>query len=345
MAKLVNDYRPILVVDAREFTAAGSYLQKFGLIQRYDALLQYATTANYPEFLTKASQEWYHAPMVAALKAQGLANDWYYTVSENPEEKRLSMGGPQPENLRNANGLKNSVSLLVATRGVGIGATHIQRRVHAHVTAISSALRSTADRAENLEQVRSFVTRDISAKACRDQVVVEATATPMQREVEFLDPATGADRTVRVDWDSSLNLRATKTRARPCGYWLSPRSTEAVERLKLLGVQVLRVAESGPALAETFRETARETGPRQDARRTMGGDEEIVRVQVSPLRSAIDVPAGSFYVPLNQARANLAVATLEPDTQHSYFAHRIINELGDAARIMTNPSLVFEEPD
>ncbi|MBU0746486.1 MAG: DUF2817 domain-containing protein [Gammaproteobacteria bacterium] len=343
LAQVVNDYRPILVVDAHEYTVVGRYLQKFNAIQRYDALLQYTTTANYPEFLTKASQEWYHQPMVAALKGQGLTSDWYYTTSTNPDDKRISMGGTQPDTGRNVNGLKNTVSLLIETRGVGIGRMHIQRRVHAQVTAITSALRSTADRAANLEQVRSFVVRDISAQACRDQVVVEAAATPTQRDLDFLDPETGADKPIRVEWNSSLTLRPTKTRARPCGYWLAASSTEAVERLRLLGLQVLRIAESGSVLADTYRETARESGDRQDVIGTIAGSSDIVRVQVSPVRSAIDVPAGSFYVPLNQPRANLAVAALEPDTQNSYFANRLIEDLGQTARVMSTPSLVFEE--
>ena len=345
LAQVVNDYRPILVVDAHEYTVVGRYLQKFNAIQRYDALLQYATTANYPEFLTKASQEWYHPPMVAALKAQGLTSDWYYTTSTNLEDKRISMGGTQPDTGRNVNGLKNTVSLLIETRGVGIGRMHIQRRVHAQVTAIASALRSTAERASSLEQVRSFVARDISAQACRDQVVVEAEATPTQRELDFLDPQTGADRPLRVEWNSSLALRPTKTRARPCGYWLSAQSTTAVERLRLLGLQVMRVAEPGSALADIYRETAREAGSRQDVIGTIAGGTGIVRVEVSPVRSAIDVPAGSFYVPLNQPRANLAVAALEPDTQNSYFANHLLEALGDTARIMAPPSLVFEETD
>ncbi|MFN7152886.1 MAG: M14 family zinc carboxypeptidase [Acidovorax sp.] len=343
LAQVINDYRPILVVDAHEYTAVGRYLQKFNAIQRYDALLQYTTTANYPEFLTKASQEWYHQPMVAALKAQGLTSEWYYTTSTNPDDKRISMGGTQPDTGRNVNGLKNTVSLLIETRGVGIGRMHIQRRVHAQVTAITSALRSTADRANNLEQVRSFVVRDISAQACRDQVVIEAAATPTQRDLDFLDPETGADKQIRVDWNSSLTLRSTKTRARPCGYWLAASSTAAVERLKLLGLQVLRIAESGSVLADTYRETARESGDRQDVIGTIAGGTGIVRVQVAPVRSAIDVPAGSFYVPLNQPRANLAVAALEPDTQNSYFANRLIEDLGHTARVMSTPSLVFEE--
>ena len=345
LAQVINDYRPILVVDAHEYTVVGRYLQKFNAIQRYDALLQYTTTANYPEFLTKASQEWFHQPMVAALKAQGLTSDWYYTTSTNLQDKRISMGGTQPDTGRNVHGLKNTVSLLIETRGVGIGRMHIQRRVHAQVTAITSALRTTAERAAHLEQVRSFVVRDVSAQACRDQVVIEAEATPTQRDLDFLDPETGADRSIRVDWNSSLTLRNTKVRARPCGYWLSANASAAVERLRQLGIQVMKVAEPGSVLAESYRETARETGNRQDVIGTIAGGGDIVRVQVSTLRSAIDAPAGSFYVPLNQPRANLAVAALEPDTQNSYFANHLIQELGQSARVMAVPSLVFEETD
>nr|WP_265290215.1 M14 family metallopeptidase [Verminephrobacter eiseniae] len=345
LAQVVNDYRPILVLDAHEFTVAGRYLQKFNAIQRYDALLQYTTTANYPEFLTKASEEWYHQPLLAALEAQDLTSHWYYTTSTDMQDQRISMGGTQPDTSRNVNGLKNAVSLLIETRGVGIGRMHIQRRVHTQVTAIASALRSTAERAADLEQVRSFVAREVSAQACRGQVVVEAAATPTRRELDFLDPDTGADRRLSVEWNSSLALRPVKARFRPCGYWLAASATAAVERLKQLGLQVMRIAEPGAMLAETYLETARESGDRQDVRGSIAGNAGILRVQVTPMRRAIDAPAGSFYVPLNQPRAPLAVAALEPDTQNSYFANRVIADLADIARVMAIPALVFDETE
>ncbi|MBO9680172.1 MAG: M14 family metallocarboxypeptidase [Acidovorax sp.] len=345
LAVLARNYRPIAVLDAHEYTVVGRFLQKFHAIQRYDALLQHATTANLPEFMTKAAREWYRDPMVEALRAQNLSSEWYYTTSTDPQDLRVSMGGTQPDTGRNVNGLKNTVSLLIETRGVGIGRAHIQRRVHTQVTAIASALRSTAERAANLEQVRSYVTRDISAQACHGQVVIEAAPTAGQRDLTMLDPDTGTDRTVRVDWNSSLELRTLKARARPCGYWLAAGAAPAVERLKLLGLQVMRVAEPGSVLADTYAETARESGIRQDVRGTIAGGEDIVRVQVTPMRAAIDVPAGSYYVPLNQPLANLAVAALEPDTQNSYFANRLVPGLSDTARVMATPSLVFEETD
>ncbi|WP_404302805.1 M14 family zinc carboxypeptidase [Alicycliphilus denitrificans] len=345
LARLVRDYRPMAIIDAHEYTVAGRFLEKFQAIQRYDVLLQHATTANLPEFMTKAALEWYRAPMLKALDAQNLSQEWYYTTSTRMDDLRLSMGGTQPDTGRNVNGLKNAVSMLLETRGVGIGRAHIQRRVHSHVTAVSSALRSTVERADNLAQVRSYEARDIAAQACRGDIVVEAGPTPTQHELIMLDPESGADRTLRVDWNSSLQLKTLKKRPRPCGYWLAGRAGDAVERLKLLGVQVMRVAEPGSVLADIYLETSRETTERQDVRGSVAGDQAIIRVQVTPTRSVIDVPAGSYYVPLNQPLANLAVAALEPDTQNSYFANHLIGHLGDTARVITPPPLVFEEVD
>ena len=343
LAALVRNYRPIAVIDSHEFTVAGPYLEKFHALQRYDALLQYATVANAPEFFTKASREWYHAPMVRSLTAQNLANDWYYTTSANPDDLRLSMGSTQPDALRNVNGLKNSVGMLVATRGIGLEKTHIQRRVHTHITAITSALRSTAERAASLEQVRSFVVRDTSALACRDHVTIDATTTPERRDITMLDPQTGADRVLQVDWDSALKLRTLQTRPRPCGYWLPASASTAIERLKLLGLQVLRVAEPGSMLADTYSATTNAKSPLENARNTASDARDTRQTPVQLVRSAIDVAAGSYYVPLNQPLAALAVAALEPDTPHSYFANQLIDSLADTARVVGTPSLIFEE--
>ena len=327
IAALTRDYRPILVLDAHEYPASGALLPKFQGLARHDALLQYATTANLHEFLTKSAREWYQEPMVRALKTQGLSTDWYHTTSDRPDDRALRMGSEQPDASRNVHGLKNIVSLEVHTRGADLGRAHLQRRVHTHVTAISSALRSTAERASSLEQVRSFIARETIAQACRDTIVTHAGQNPEQREITLLDPETGADKLLRVDWKSSLTLRPLTQRVRPCGYWLAPEAGTAVERLRMLGLQVLRVAETAPLLADTY-----QAPPPGGPLRPMG-----------LLRSAIDAPAGSYYVPLNQTLAPLAMAALEPDTPYSYFTHRLIDRVQDTARVMTTPSLVFED--
>jgi hypothetical protein len=311
-------------------------------VQKYDALLQYATTANIPEFLTKASEEWYRRPLVTALNAQGLSNAWYYTTSTDITDKKISMGGTQPDTGRNVNGLKNTVSLLIETRGVGIGRLHIQRRVHTHVTALSSVLTSTAQRANELGQLQPYIEKEIAAQACKNEAVVEAGPTLLQQDLAMLDPVTGADKALRVDWNSALTLRKIKARARPCGYWLSASAKTAVERLRLQGVQVMRVTEAGSVLGDMYRETARSAGARQDVRGSISDAGQIIKTEVSLQRGVIDTPSGSYYVPLNQPLANLVIAALEPDTQNSYFANQLIDSLAGTARVLSEPSLKTE---
>lgn len=343
LAALARDYRPTVVVDAHEYTVAGRFVEKFSAIQKFDALFQYATTPNLPEFLTKAAEEWYRRPLLSALKAQGLGSEWYYTTSSDLQDKKISMGGTLADTGRNVDGLKNAVSLLIETRGGGLGRLHIQRRVHTHVTAIMSVLGSTAQRAAELHELRPYLDKEVSGLACKNDAIIEAAPTSVQYELLMLDPLNGADKVVVVDWDSALVLRPVKTRPRPCGYWLSASATTAVERLRLHGVQVLRVTEAGSLLGDNYREISRIPGERMDVRGSISDANRIVVVQVGLTRSLIDVARGSYYVPLSQPMGNLVIAALEPDTQSSYFANRLLPDLQGIARVMAPPSLKLEE--
>ena len=337
-----RDYQPEVVVDAHEYTVVGRFLEKFGAIQKYDALLQYATTANLSEFMPRASDEWFRRPVVNALNAQRLSSEWYYTTSTDAQDKRIAMGGTQPDTGRNVYGLRNAVSLLVETRGVGIGRMHLQRRVHTQVTALGSVLQSASQRADDLTKLRSYMEREAAGQACRGDVVTLAGPTATRRALVMLDPATGADRSIDVEWLSALELRTLKSRPRPCGYWLSASSTAVVDRLQLLGVEVMRVAEPGALLGEAYRETARSSGERADVRGTIADGTQVLKVEVDLVRGVQDAPMGSFYVPLAQPLANLIVAAMEPDTQNSFYANRIIDALQNHARIVNEPTVRME---
>lgn len=346
LAQLTRDYHPMVIVDAHEYPAAGPILEKFGGVQKYDALLQYATTANLPEFLTKAAEEWFRRPVVAALNSQGLTSDWYYTTSADPADKRIAMGGPQADSLRNVGGLKNTVSLLIETRGVGLGRQHLQRRVYTHVVAITRILASTAQRASELEQLIPFVEQDVPAQACQGGAVVQAVQTPAPHELFLLDPLTGADQILRTSWDSSLLLNIVKARVRPCGYWLSAASREAVERLRLQGVQMVRVTEPGTMLGDIYDDGSLKVDMPKSADATPAGMvAPALKPSIEIVRGVIDAPIGSYYLTMNQPLANLLIAALEPDSPSSYFASGMLSDLGNVARVMSEPSITAEKLD
>ena len=63
----------------------------------------------------------------------------------------------------------------------------------------------------------------------------------------------------------------------------------------------------------------------------------------SPQGSVGGAHAGYRVYPCKDGR--VAVAALEPDTQNSYFANRLVDDLSHTARVMATPALVFEEID
>jgi hypothetical protein len=338
LARLTRDFQPITVLDAHEYAVHGNYLQKFGAVQKYDALFHYTTTANLSEFLTKAAAEWYRRPLLAALKSQGLSIEWSYTTSADVADKKLSMDSIESNISPNTDGLKNIVSLRIDSRGAGLGRIDIQRRVHTQVTAITSVLGSTAQRAKELSQLRPYIDKEISAQACNGDAVVETARTPAQYDLTMLDPVSGADKIITMDWDSTLALIPVKKRARPCGYWLSASFKAVAERLRLQGVQVQRVLAQSALSGELYREAAR------PAKTLVAGTRATPPAAgVTLVRSVIDAPAGSYYIALNQPLANLVIAALEPDAPGSYYSNQLITGLSSIGRVMSPPSLQSEE--
>jgi hypothetical protein len=337
IATLEREFRPALVVDAHEHVALGRYMPKFGAIKRHDLLVQHGTTPNLPPALAAASQAWFLDPLYEALGREGLTSDWYHTNPTAADDRRLSMGGVLPDLARNAGALRHAVSILLETRGFDLGRLHLERRVHTHVVAIDSLLHSAALHAAELAQLREDAELAVAARACRGDVVLEAALTSERRQVLMLDPLTGADKAVEVDWESALRMRPLATRARPCGYWLAAGAAQAVERLRALGLQVTTLDGERTMGVERYRETARGEGARSDVLGRVQDPNRLLRVAVSLERGELVAPAGSHYVPLDQPLAHLAVAALEPDTQSSYFAHRLIGELDQLARVTAPP--------
>ncbi|QXZ08420.1 peptidase M14 [Comamonas sp. Y33R10-2] len=325
LARLTRNYRPAAVIDLQEFAAGGAFLQKFQAVQFYDVLLQPAATANTHEFINKASREWLSQPMRSALKQAELSNEWFFKPSNHQGDKAISMASLDADTLINANSLKNAASLMIASRGSDLGRMHIQRRVHSLVIAATAALRATAEKSKNLKQVESFVSRDVAALACRNTLTVRAALTPEQHTIRMLQADSGQEIEARVDWNSSLNIKAEQTRPRPCGYWLSASSGRTVDRLRLQGVQVMQIAEPGQMLADSY------NPPRSDSN--------------TPVltRGSIDTPTGSYYITLNQAKAHLVTAALEPDTPFSYLSKSLITSPADIGRVVAAPSVIFEE--
>ncbi len=325
LGRVFVDFQPDVVLDCHEFGVKTRWFEKFGGLQKSDALIQYATVSNLAPSLTVVAENMFRAPLIAALGAAGLSQSWYYASSYDMTDKVVSMGGVVPDTGRNIAGLRNAVSFLIETRGVGIGRAHYKRRVNTHLIAMRSMLDSAAANGPALLVVVRKLRLDTALAAGKGELIVAGTSTPTRHVLDLIDPQTGADKAVEVDWRSALEIQVRLKRARPYAYLLPASETEAARRLAQLGVTVLRVQQETSVDGERYRITAVKESRKDDVRRNDDdGAANVVQISTAVEPTRLSARTGDFYVPLDQPLANVIAAALEPETQSSYAANRVL---------------------
>ncbi len=331
-------FAPQVVMDLHEFTVGGRWLDKFAAYAKYDALLQAATVGNMNSTVADLALREFVGNARKALESQGQSVFWYHTSSTDPKDAVVSMGGVQPDTGRNVYGLRHAVSILIETRGVGLGRAHLTRRVHSHVVASLAVIQTAAERGPALQAAIRAAGEAMQANACQGELVISAQATPGRETLQFVDAKTGADRAVEVDWRSALTLSVNRSRSRPCGYWLAASQTEALGKLRALGVQLQAVSQERRMPVERYQVLTEKGGQRQDARGAIAASQAIREVTVATERLEKHLPVGSWYVPLNQPMGNLVAAALEPDSQNSYVANHVL-ELSESTLLRVMQTL------
>src|SRR5260370_15569670 len=81
----------------------------------------------------------------------------------------------------------------------------------------------------------------VAAAAGSGELGGVGSATLTRHTLDLVDPETGADKNVEVDWRSALEMQVRQKRSRPYGYVLPASEAEAAIRLTRLGATVLRV--------------------------------------------------------------------------------------------------------
>jgi hypothetical protein len=117
----------------------------------------------------------------------------------------------------------------------------------------------------------------------------------------------------------------------------------AVQRLQDLGVQVTRLDAKVPNQTwetEAYFIVNEDSGSRQDARGAISDSQSQIRKLNVTTQAVKSTPAlGTYYVSLNQPLAGLVSAALEPDSQNSFVANRLLAlEDNKLMRVIKSPT-------
>ena len=309
--RVVNEFRPHVFVDAHEFSVATRWIEKFGLLQSWDLMVQYATNPNVAQPLTELANQLFMPGLRREIGRAGYTHFWYYTTSYDPRDKRVAMGGTVPDIGRNFAGLQNAVSFLVESRGVGIGRESYARRVYTHVVAITGVLQAAADHAERIvktvQDVRDDVVRRGREPRPGDTVTVTVASPQAKQALTMIDPLSGELKEIEVDWSDSLG-------ARPYAYLMPPVFHDVARRLVASGVEVRRLRAPATLEVESYDVTERRTGATYVEGRVTS------RVATETAVKSKIFPAGSYVYLMGQPNAGVIAVALEPESPSSFIS-------------------------
>jgi hypothetical protein len=302
---------PSVVVDLHEFLVGGRWIERFNAVQASDVLVQSASHPEVAEPLRQISKELFDPALDAAFKRNGLKSYVYHTLSSG-EKPLVQMGGNFPGIARNVFGLYGAVSYLIETRGIGLGRDYFQRRVASHVIAVSAILRTVG---QHVEPLRKAVTQ--ARNGWVGDITVDYTARRETRELPMLDATTLEERQIKVEFQNSLNVTPTLRRPIPIGYLLSAEQEAAAQRLANHGLRVMRLARPRDANVERYILRAVKQEPGE-----LGT--QVDRVVTDTQLTTLQFPPGSYYVPMAQPMARIGALMIEPESQGSMIASRLV---------------------
>ncbi len=309
---LARQLRPAVVVDAHEFTVGRRWVEQLGGLQSVDLMLLSATHPMVPDAVRTLAAQEFQPAIERAIGGYKLTSYVYHTMSTRAGDRTLSIGGNAPGMARNAFGLMGAVSLLLETRGVGIGLESYQRRVATHYISARAVLETAARLGPRLVTVLAEM-RNVESGSTAD-IVLSHTSPKVPAVLPLIDAVSGQDKMINVEMLDTRIIAAKEERSRPMGFLVpAERSGAIVTRLDLIGAGYCTVARDTALPLERYAVIGRaEADPRAI------NPERSVTVRLRAERGVAF--AGALYIPLDQPQGARLALALEPDAPGSWTA-------------------------
>ncbi|WP_312111888.1 M14 family metallopeptidase [Brevibacillus reuszeri] len=331
--KAINEYEPDVILDAHEYGV--NYTQfadvgPKGAISSYDVLISSAKNLNIPESLRKMSDNLLLSDVQKVLDQEALSHHAYFTLAKGKDGKITATEGSTETRIgRNALGLKNTLTFLVETRGIGIGRADFERRVYSQAVTHSSFIQSAAAHASQIKAAVANARQEITDKGKKandnDKIVVvsENKRVPNQSLV-VVDLAAAKKVSAPIDWVSSTDAFPVLERERPTAYLMPPAYHEIALKLEQLGVTVSKLSRDTTVQVEGYKVIENKVNTVYEN----GHFTNQVTTNVSEKTKTF--PAGSYVFQMDQPNANFIALALEPESVDSYVSFNFIAvEKGD----------------
>ena len=315
LKKAINEFDPHVMVDFHEYKPYRVDFVKFGdygTTSMFDCMFLYTGNLNVCPSIKETIEHVFLPRAKQQLDTYGLTYHNYLSSKHNNNKVYFNLGSVSPRSSATSFALGNCISMLMEVRGVGLNRTSFKRRIFTTYSLAYSFLTTT------IKEKTLIHEKLISCNDFPEQIVISYKKEKSPYKLNMIDVYNKSIVPIDIILHNGLVCEATKTRSRPNYYLIEKNLTQVVEKLSILGLKIDTLHYDELLEVESYIITSQ----RQSPALFQGFYENIVTTKLETKKLLFE--KGTFVVPMNQSRSNLAVETLEPEMLSGFLRFNVI---------------------
>jgi hypothetical protein len=162
------------------------------------------------------------------------------------------------------------------------------------------------------------------ATAQENALVIQSKRGKTKDSVQFIDINTNDYVKFEMTINDAWNAKPTQVRSRPKAYFIEANETEIIEKLKVLGIDIVYLTDDKSHDVEVYKVKSytRQSLPYEKMK--------LQTVTVELQTETRTFPKGTAMVLMNQRRANIVPEVLEPEAPSSFISFGVLRTTKDA---------------
>ena len=317
LKKAFSDFGSEVAVDFHEyrpFRKDYNGLGTDGICSYYDAMFMFSGNLNLPQNLRDYTKDVFVENAKKILESNKLTNRYYITTAKNKNEVIFKQCTSEARSSTTSFALTNCISALIETRGVNLQKTSFKRRINATFLIASSFLKTAYDDAERIKEVLR-----ISTNAKPENLIILYNKPIEKQTIKAISLADNTEIALEVKVSNALKCEPVLERKRPFAYLILPEQKKLAEKLIILGLDVVELAEDKTVKVDRYKVTSHTVNPVEDE----GYKAQTVETSLSTIEKSF--PKGTFIVYLNQKNAKVATEVLEPESENGFIKFEVLD--------------------
>ena len=330
--KAINNFSPEVMVDFHEYKPYRVDFVKFGeygTTSMYDCMFLYSGNLNVCPLIKETIEDKFLPIAQNELDIYDLKYHNYLSSKHNNNKIYFNLGSVSPRSSATSFALSNCISMLMEIRGVGLNRTSFKRRIFTTYLLAQSFLKTA-----NSENI--YVKRQIrSCSNFPDEIVVKYNKEKIPYQLDMIDVYNQKIIPVDIVLYNGLKCEKVQTRKRPKYYIIEKDLSIVADKLSILGLDIDTLKFDELLEVESYNIISQSESPTL----FQGFYENIVTAQIENKNLVFE--KGTFIVPMNQRRSNLAVETLEPEMLSGFLRFNVIqpDDISKIHRYVLNKEL------